>query len=83
MVWNGQALPLVLDHIDGVRQDNRPDRLRYLCPNCEAQLPTRGGRNKGRVTTSSGGFAIKRPDGRRDYTLIAEPGLFTITRRKR
>jgi hypothetical protein len=72
--WNGARLPLVLDHIDGVSKDNRPTKLRYLCPNCEAQLLTRGGRNKGRVQLSSGGHAIKAPDGKRHYTLIAEGG---------
>lgn len=74
--WNGQPLPLILDHRDGVRHDNRPKCLRYLCPNCDAQLPTRGGKNRGRVSISSGGFAVKRPDGKRDYTLVAETGHF-------
>jgi hypothetical protein len=77
--WNGSRLPLVLDHVDGVRRDNRPKKLRYLCPNCEAQLLTRGGRNKGRVELSSGGHAIRAGDGKRHYTLIAEGGAIQIT----
>lgn len=76
--WNGQPLPLTLDHINGVNRDNRPENLRYLCPNCDALLSTRGGRNKGRVKMSSGGFSIKRADGTRDYTLPAEAGEYLL-----
>ena len=77
--WNGQPLPLILDHINGVSRDNRPENLRYLRPNCDSQLATRGGRNKGRVEMSSGGFSVRRPDGRRDYVLPAEAGQFSVT----
>jgi hypothetical protein len=77
--WNGQALPLILDHINGVNRDNRPDNLRYLCPNCDALLDTRGGRNKGRVEMSSGGFSIKRAEGKRDYAMPAQPAHFSLT----
>ncbi len=72
--WNGQALPVILDHINGVNSDNRPENLRYLCPNCDALLDTRGGKNRGRVQKSSGGFSIRRLDGTRDYTLPGESG---------
>jgi hypothetical protein len=48
--WNGQALPLILDHLLGNRGDNTPGSLRSLCPNCDAQEEkTRGGANKGRI----------------------------------
>jgi hypothetical protein len=77
--WNGKPLPLILDHVDGVRSDNRPKRLRYLCPNCDAQLPTRGGRNKGRVEISSGGYALKSASGQRNYNLVIEGGNLAIT----
>lgn len=76
LIWNGSALPIIVDHVDGVKYDNRPHRLRYLCPNCDAQAPTRGGKNKGRVEASSGGFAVNRPDGKRAYTLPAETGRY-------
>ena len=70
MVWNGRKLDLILDHINGNSRDNRTNNLRLLCPNCDSQLPTRGGRNKGRIKNlSGGGFNVAHRDGRYD-TLI-------------
>lgn len=46
--WNGEPIPLELDHIDGDRRDNRLTNLRLVCPNCHAQTPTYRGRNIGR-----------------------------------
>lgn len=43
--WMGQEIPLQLDHINGVRSDNRIENLRVLCPNCHTLTPTWGGRN--------------------------------------
>lgn len=42
--WNGQPLSLVLDHINGVYNDNRLPNLRLLCPNCNSQTPTFAGK---------------------------------------
>jgi hypothetical protein len=46
--WQGQPIPLQLDHINGDRTDNRLENLRLLCPNCHAQTDTYCGRNIGR-----------------------------------
>jgi len=75
LVWNGHLLPVILDHIDGNRRDNRPEKLRFLCPNCDSQLDTRGGASKGRVKTFEQGFAILSRDGHRTYTYFAAGGL--------
>lgn len=76
--WSGKKLNLILDHMNGVHGDNDPTNLRFLCPNCNSQELTQGGGNKGRVKQSSGGFGIKRTDGKFDYTLRAEPGEFEL-----
>ena len=38
--WQGKPLTLTLDHINGVNGDNRLENLRWVCPNCDRQLPT-------------------------------------------
>lgn len=38
--WNGKPIVLILDHINGVNNDNRIDNLRFLCPNCNSQQKT-------------------------------------------
>ena len=45
-VWNGKPLVLTMDHIDGNTDNNEFSNLRWICPNCDRQLPTYGGRNK-------------------------------------
>jgi hypothetical protein len=42
--WRGRRLSLVLDHVNGVRDDNRLENLRILCPNCNATLDTHCGK---------------------------------------
>lgn len=38
--WRGKKISLILDHINGINNDNRLINLRILCPNCNAALPT-------------------------------------------
>jgi len=38
--WLGNPLPLILDHINGTNNDNRLENLRFVCSNCDSQLPT-------------------------------------------
>ena len=37
-VWRGRHMSLILDHINGVPDDNRLENLRIVCPNCAATL---------------------------------------------
>jgi hypothetical protein len=53
--WNGKPLVLVLDHINGLYYDYRLENLRLVCPNCNSQLDTHSGRNKGRNGSLSKG----------------------------
>jgi hypothetical protein len=46
--WEGQPVPLELDHIDGDRTNNEIGNLRLVCPNCHALTDTYRGRNVGR-----------------------------------
>jgi hypothetical protein len=43
--WRGRHMSLILDHVNGVRTDNRLENLRIVCPNCNATLDTHCGRN--------------------------------------
>ncbi len=44
--WNGKKLSLQLDHLNGIRNDNRLNNLRFLCPNCHSQTSTFSGKSK-------------------------------------
>ena len=44
--WNRKKMSLILDHINGVHNDNRLENLRIVCPNCNATLDTHCGKNK-------------------------------------
>jgi hypothetical protein len=42
--WRGRPMSMILDHINGVRDDHRLENLRMVCPNCAATLDTHCGR---------------------------------------
>jgi hypothetical protein len=43
-IWLGRRMALILDHINGVADDNRLENLQVVCPNCAATLDTHCGR---------------------------------------
>lgn len=43
--WNGKKLTLILDHKNGINNDDRFENLHWVCPNCNAQLDTTNGKN--------------------------------------
>jgi 5-methylcytosine-specific restriction endonuclease McrA len=40
--WRGKPLSVQIDHVNGLRNDNRLENLRMLCPNCHSLTPTYG-----------------------------------------
>jgi hypothetical protein len=48
-IWRGRPMSLILDHVNGRRDDHRIENLRVVCPNCAATLDTHCGR-KNRIS---------------------------------
>lgn len=43
--WKGKKMSLILDHKNGIHNDNRLKNLQIVCPNCNATLDTHAGKN--------------------------------------
>jgi 5-methylcytosine-specific restriction endonuclease McrA len=52
--WNGKEITLWTDHIDGDATNNKPSNFRLICPNCDSQSDTFGGKNYGKGRKSRG-----------------------------
>lgn len=53
-IHNGKDLVMILDHIDGDASNNKPLNFRLVCPNCDSQLPTYKGANRGSGRATKG-----------------------------
>lgn len=45
--WMGKPIPLIVDHIDGNPTNSKVDNFRLVCGNCNMQLDTFAGKNRG------------------------------------
>ncbi len=45
-VWNNKPLTLHVDHKNGWKWDDRPENLRFACPNCHSQTDNFGIKNR-------------------------------------
>lgn len=52
--WQGQPIPLEVDHVNGDPSNDHSYNLRLLCPNCHSLTPTAKGKNRGRGRTALG-----------------------------
>lgn len=68
-LWNTKPMTLILDHINGKRDDHRMENLRLVCPNCNSQLVTTGGRaNRRRRNCVKCGAVISQRHAKYCYT---------------
>ncbi len=83
MKWCGKELKPVLDHINGFPLDNRPENLHFLCPNCNSQRPTQGGRNRGRcIDFGDHKFTLDSKESRLDSYIIPPSGGMVMETKK-
>ena len=50
--WMGKPIPIELDHVNGIHDDESRENLRLICPNCHAQTETYKAKNIGRNADS-------------------------------
>jgi hypothetical protein len=72
--WNGKKMSLILDHINGIWNDNRIENLRIVCPNCNATLETHCGKQKKKKTPEKKitevDFTKRRKVDRPEYAVL-------------
>jgi len=68
--WHGRRMSLILDHINGVHDDNRLENLRIVCPNCAATLETHCARNQPQRICPTCGIAFRRRSSGQRYCCL-------------
>ena len=72
--WNGKPMSLILDHINGIRNDHRLSNLRFVCGCCNAQLDTTNGRNNTKQKINRQREIIEYKKAHKLYTTCMECG---------
>lgn len=79
--WRGKKMSLILDHKNGVYNDNRLENLRIVCPNCNATLDTHCGKQNSKRNKKL--KEMNQPDNIDLRTVLTPARLaFSLKRRK-
>lgn len=79
--WNGKKMSLILDHKNGVYNDNRLENLRIVCSNCNATLDTHCGKHNRKRNVKIKELGLKESVDFRSV-LTKEKEMSYIKRRK-
>ncbi len=78
-IWMNKKISLIIDHVNGINNDNRLENLRIVCPNCAATLPTHAGKNNKKAIENREKEKIIKVDGRKktriERRVINRPSL--------
>lgn len=77
-MWNNKPLKFELDHIDGDRNNNERENLRFLCPNCHSQTDNyKVGNNKnpGKVVYSDSDIIKALMENQSGYKAMKSLGM--------
>lgn len=79
--WLGQIIPLELDHINGIKSDNRLENIRIICPNCHALTPNYRGKNIKKEKIAKNVVPKERKKAKQNSCIVC--GVEIVKKRKR